>query len=240
MTPQGAYLRIDVITIFPDYFSATQLSLLGKAIDKGLIDLRVHDLREFGEGKHKSVDDIPYGGGPGMVMKPEPWGAAIDSVLESGPKGEMPTLIFLNPAGQTFTQETAGFLSQKPWLIFCCGRYEGIDARVAQFYDATPAEVLQCSIGDYVVAGGESAALVVIEATTRLITGVLGNEASVADESFADTANPTAVEAPAYTRPDSWRGLSVPEVLRSGDHAAIRQWRREQSQIAEQRRAPTT
>jgi tRNA (guanine37-N1)-methyltransferase len=229
-------LRIDAITIFPDYFSVTQLSLLGKAIERGLVDLRVCDLREFGEGKHKSVDDIPYGGGPGMVMKPEPWGLAIDAVLASNSGGEKPTLIFMNPAGERFTQRTAASLSGREWLIFACGRYEGIDARVVEFYRSSSVDVLECSIGDYVVAGGESAALVVIEATTRLIPGVVGNETSVVEESFADSSNPTNLEAPAYTRPESWRGLVVPEVLRSGDHGAIEHWRSEEAKRAERQR----
>lgn len=248
------YLRIDVITIFPEYFSVANLSLLGKAIERGLVQIKIHDLRDFGEGKHHSVDDIPYGGGPGMVMKAQPWGEAIDAVLATAGPNSQATLIFMNPAGKTFTQSTAASLSHTEWLIFACGRYEGIDARVAQFYrqrsnrsqvmakttdpvanalvqaSTSLAEVIECSIGDYVVAGGESAALVVIEATTRLIPGVVGNENSVFDDSFANEADPLAVEAPSYTRPETWRGLVVPEVLRSGDHGAIKRWRGQMAQ----------
>jgi len=242
-------MRIDVISIFPEFFSVTELSLLGKAREAGLVDLHTHNLRDFTDDKHKSVDDIPYGGGPGMVMKPEPWGQALDHVLSLS--NEPATLIFLSPAGARFAQSTAQELASKPWLIFACGRYEGIDARVASHYrglganlaaDPNPnraahpnanLQVLDISIGDYVVAGGESAAVVVIEAVTRLVPGVLGNEESVVAESFADPSDPKKVEAPAFTRPDIWHGLEVPAVLKSGDHAAIQAWRDEHSATVE-------
>jgi len=226
-------MRIDVISIFPEFFSVTELSLLGKAREAGLVDLHTHNLRDFTDDKHKSVDDIPYGGGPGMVMKPEPWGQAIDHVLSLS--NDPATLIFLSPAGARFVQSTAQELASKPWLIFACGRYEGIDARVARHYRGLAAklQVLDISIGDYVVAGGESAAVVVIEAVTRLVPWVLGNEESVVAESFADPSDPKKVEAPAFTRPDVWRGLEVPAVLKSGDHAAIQAWRDEHSATVE-------
>jgi tRNA (guanine37-N1)-methyltransferase len=226
-------MRIDVISIFPKFFSVTELSLLGKARDAGLVTLHAHDLRDYTDDKHKSVDDIPYGGGPGMVMKPEPWGLAIDHVLTLAQ--EPATLILLTPAGERFNQTQANELSTSPWLIFACGRYEGIDARVAEHYRNLSTEpsanlrVCEMSIGDYVVAGGESAALVVIEAVTRLIPEVLGNEESAVSESFANPSEPTKLEAPAFTRPEVWRGLQVPAVLRSGDHGAIRAWRDEHS-----------
>jgi tRNA (guanine37-N1)-methyltransferase len=212
-------MRIDVITIFPDYFAPLSLSLLGKARDKGVLSVAIHDLRQFSDDPHRRVDDAPYGGGPGMVMRPEPWGRALDSVGAGTPA---PLLLVPTPAGRPLRQADVARFAGVPWLVIACGRYEGIDARVAT--DARRRmSVEEVSIGDYVLPGGESAALVIIEAVTRLLPGVVGNEASLADDSFTCGL----LEGPAYTRPPSWRGLSVPDALRSGDHAAVARWRRE-------------
>ncbi|HVA60309.1 MAG TPA: tRNA (guanosine(37)-N1)-methyltransferase TrmD [Mycobacteriales bacterium] len=212
-------MRIDVVTIFPDYLAPLSMSLLGKARDRGLIELRVHDLRAWTEDPHHSVDDTPYGGGPGMVMRAEPWGAALDAVV--GGSSEPPRLIVPTPSGRPFRQQLAAEYATLPWLLLACGRYEGIDARVAA--DASRRMVVdEISIGDYVLAGGEAAALVIIETVTRLLPGVVGNAESVDDDSFSTGL----LEGPVYTRPPSWRGLDVPEMLRSGDHAAIARWRR--------------
>ncbi|MCU1587469.1 MAG: tRNA (Guanine37-N1)-methyltransferase [Frankiales bacterium] len=213
-------MQVDVITIFPDYLAPLRLSLVGKAIERGLITLGVHDLREQTDDVHKTVDDSPYGGGPGMVMKPEPWRLAIDALKGPG----TPRLVIPTPAGRPFTQALAQELSAEPWLVFACGRYEGIDQRVAD-HAAQTMRVDEVSLGDYVLAGGEVAALVIVEAVARLLPGVLGNELSHQDDSFSDGL----LEAPSYTRPAVWQGLEVPEVLMSGDHAAIARWRREQS-----------
>jgi tRNA (guanine37-N1)-methyltransferase len=221
-------MRIDVISIFPDYLAALELSLLGRARERGLIDLRVHDLRRWTDDVHRTVDDAPYGGGPGMVMRPEPWGRSLDDVVppDSGPS---PLLVVPTPAGRLFTQTDAQAWAEEPWLVLAPARYEGIDARVAE--DARRRmRVEEVSIGDYVLAGGEAAVLVIVEAVTRLIPGVMGNAASALDESFAtDADGRRLLEAPAYTRPASWRGLDVPPVLLSGDHAAVATWRREVS-----------
>ena len=214
-------MQLDVVTIFPDYLAPLRLSLVGKAIDKGLLDLRVHDLRDQTSDVHRTVDDSPYGGGPGMVMKPEPWGRALAAL--SGPT-PAPRLVVPTPAGRPFTQALAAELSTEPWLAFACGRYEGIDARVVEHARRTMV-VDEVSLGDYVLAGGEVAVLVVVEAVARLLPGVLGNEQSHRDDSFQTGL----LEAPVYTRPVVWEGLEVPEVLRSGDHAAIERWRAEQS-----------
>jgi tRNA (guanine37-N1)-methyltransferase len=215
-------VRIDVITIFPTYFDVLDLSLIGRARASGLVDVRVHDLRGFTDDPHRSVDDRPYGGGPGMVMRPEPWGRALDSVIDRAPPAR---LVVPTPSGRQFAQPLAVELAGEPWLVFACGRYEGIDARVVE--DARRRmPVDELSIGDYVLAGGEAAALVVIEAVTRLLPGVVGNTESITDESF-NAGN--ALEAPAYTRPPSWRGLPVPDVLLSGDHEQVRRWRRAQA-----------
>jgi tRNA (guanine37-N1)-methyltransferase len=219
-------MRIDVISIFPDYLAALELSLLGKARDRGLVDLRVHDLRRWTDDVHRSVDDTPYGGGPGMVMSPEPWGRALDDVAP--PDGDLqPLLVIPTPSGRRFTQADARTWAARPWLVFAPARYEGLDARVAE--DARrrmPVE--EVSIGDYVLAGGEAAVLVIVEAVARLVPGFMGNAASPVEESFAATADgPPLLEAPAYTRPASWRGLDVPPVLLSGDHAAVAAWRRD-------------
>jgi tRNA (guanine37-N1)-methyltransferase len=216
-------VQIDVITIFPDYLAPLRLSLVGKAIEKGLITLGVHDLRDQTEDVHRTVDDSPYGGGPGMVMKPEPWRRALEALNGPGGASAPGRLIVPTPAGRPFTQALAAELSAEPWLVFACGRYEGIDQRVAE-HAATTMAVDEVSIGDYVLAGGEVAAMVMVEAVARLLPGVLGNEQSHQDDSFSDGL----LEAPSYTRPEVWQGLRVPEVLLSGDHAAIARWRREQ------------
>lgn len=212
-------MKIDAISIFPDFFSVLDISLLGKARESGLIEFKAHDLRTYTHDRHKTVDDTPYGGGAGMVMKPEPWGEAFDELLVG-----RPTVIFTTPAGKSFSQEVAQELSTKSHLIFACGRYEGIDQRVVEYAKAH-ADVMELSIGDYVLNGGEVAAVAMIEAISRLIPGVIGNTQSLADESHADGL----LEYPSYTKPQSWRGLEVPEVLLSGHHAEIEAWRREQS-----------
>ncbi|MEU1428703.1 tRNA (guanosine(37)-N1)-methyltransferase TrmD [Nocardia sp. NPDC005746] len=212
-------MRIDVVTIFPEYLEPMRAALLGKAIDKGLLEVEVHDLRRWTHDVHKSVDDTPYGGGPGMVMKPTVWGDALDEVCPDDALLVVPT-----PAGVPFTQETAQRWSGEQHIVFACGRYEGIDQRV--FDDAARrVRVEEVSIGDYVLIGGEAAVLVMTEAFVRLIPGVLGNQQSHEQDSFSDGL----LEGPSYTRPVSWRGLDVPEILLSGNHAKIAQWRREQS-----------
>ncbi len=213
-------MRIDAITIFPDYFKALDLSLLGKAREKNLIDLHVRDLRDFTFDKHKTVDDSPYGGGAGMLMKPEPWGLAFDEIL---PADGNCTVIFTSPAGEQFKQATAHELAELDHIVFACGRYEGIDQRVVD-YAQTKANVRLISLGDYVLNGGEVAALAMVEAIARLIPGVIGNAESLIEESHSDGL----LEYPSYTKPASWRGLDVPEVLTSGNHAAIAAWRHEQ------------
>src|SRR5438270_8600146 len=219
-------MRIDVISIFPEYLSALELSLLGKARGRGLVDLHVHDLRRWTDDVHRTVDDAPYGGGPGMVMRPEPWGRALDELAP--PEADtQPLLVVPTPAGRRFTQADAQKWAAEPWLAFAPARYEGIDARVAE--DARRRmRVEEVSIGDYVLAGGEAAVLVIVEAVVRLIPGFMGNAASPVEESFAtDADGRSLLEAPAYTRPATWRGLDVPTVLLSGDHAAVAAWRRE-------------
>lgn len=219
-------MRIDIITIFPEYLAPLGLSLVGKARDQGLLDIRVHDLRDSTHDRHRTVDDEPYGGGPGMVMRPEPWGEALDAVLAQHPD---PLLVIPTPSGMPFTQSLATQWSRRPGMVIACGRYEGIDARVADEY-AGRAEVVPVSLGDYVLAGGEVAALAIVEAVTRLMPGVVGNEASVTDDSFAPGAMEGLVEGPVYTRPPEWRGHVVPDVLLSGDHGRIAAWRREQAE----------
>ena len=216
-------MKIKAISIFPEYFTPLKLSLIGKAIEGGIVDFEAIDLRTFTDDVHRSVDDTPYGGGAGMVMKPDPWGEAIDSAL---PKMEgIVDLIILTPAGRKFDQRYAEQLRTSQNLLFACGRYEGIDARVEQFYrDGEGIRVHEISIGDYVLNGGEVAALVIIEAIVRLIPGVLGNPASLLEESHNEIGE---VEYPVYTKPQSWRGLEVPEILMSGNHGAIAQWRRD-------------
>jgi tRNA (guanine37-N1)-methyltransferase len=220
-------LRIDIITIFPDYFTPLDVSLLGKARLRGLLDISVHDLRQWTDDVHRTVDDTPFGGGPGMVMRPEPWGQALDAIV---PAADGRTrLVVPTPSGRLFTQRDAHTWAGDEHLVFACGRYEGIDARVAE--DARRRMTVdEVSLGDYVLAGGEVAALVMIEAVARLLPGFMGNAASVVEESFAERpGGERLLEAPAYTRPASWRGLDVPPVLVSGDHGAIARWRSEES-----------
>ncbi|HEY3090410.1 MAG TPA: tRNA (guanosine(37)-N1)-methyltransferase TrmD [Jatrophihabitantaceae bacterium] len=224
-------MRIDVVTIFPEYLAPLRQSLLGKAIGRGDVDLRVHDLRTWTDDVHRTVDDAPYGGGPGMVMLPEPWGRALDDLAPAGKV--QPRLLIPSPAGLPFTQAMARELAGEPWLVLACGRYEGIDARVAE-YAALRMRVDEVSIGDYVLAGGEAAVLVIVEAISRLLPGVLGNAESAVDDSFSDGL----LEGPAYTRPASWRGLSVPAVLLSGNHAEIARWRAERSRLRTEQRRP--
>jgi tRNA (guanine37-N1)-methyltransferase len=213
-------MRIDIVTIFPTFFDALDISLLGKAKTSGLIELGVHDLREFTYDRHRTVDDTPYGGGAGMVMKPEPWGEALDAVLD---EGSDPLVIFPSPAGEVFTQATARALANERHLVFGCGRYEGIDQRV--FDDtAERARVKLVSMGDYVLNGGEVAVMAMIEAIGRLIPGVVGNPESLVEESHENGL----LEYPSYTKPAQWRGREVPPVLLSGNHGAIAAWRREQ------------
>jgi tRNA (guanine37-N1)-methyltransferase len=217
--PAPSPLRIDVVTIFPEYLAPLRQSLLGRAIERGLLEVAVHDLRQWTSDRHRTVDDTPYGGGAGMVMKPEPWGAALDALAPPG--GRQPRLVLPTPAGAPFTQAVAAELAAEPWLLFGCGRYEGIDHRVVP-YAAQRMRVDELSIGDYVLAGGEAAVLVIVEAVARLRPGVLGNPASLAEESHAEGL----LEYPVFTKPASWRGYDVPAVLLSGDHGAVARWRR--------------
>lgn len=249
-------LRLDVITIFPEYLDPLRHALLGKAIEQGILSVGVHDLRDWATGNHKSVDAPPLGGGPGMVMKPEVWGPALDDVAagragteldtatehrndklrhddvhnvaprpyEGGAEQEKPLLLVPTPAGKPFTQADARAWSRERHIVFACGRYEGIDQRV--FEDATKRyRVREVSIGDYVLIGGEVATLVIAEAVTRLIPGVLGNTESHEEDSFSDGL----LEGPSYTKPRVWRGIEAPAVLTSGDHGKVDRWRREQS-----------
>jgi tRNA (guanine37-N1)-methyltransferase len=220
-------VRIDAISIFPEYFKALDISLLGKAREKEIIDLWVHDLRNFTHDKHKTVDDSPYGGGAGMLMKPEPWGEAFDEIL---PADGNVTIIFTSPAGEQFKQATAYELAKEDQIVFACGRYEGIDQRVVD-YAATKGRVRLISLGDYVLNGGEVAAIAMVEAIARLIPGVIGNAESLVEESHSDGL----LEYPSYTKPAVWRELEVPEVLLSGNHALIAKWRKDQ-QIERTRR----
>ena len=213
-------MRIDAVSIFPDYFAPLDLSLLGKARQSKIIDFQAHDLRKYTHDKHKTVDDTPYGGGAGMLMKPEPWGLALDDLLADDSDA---TIIFTSPAGEVFRQETAQQLAQESRLLFACGRYEGIDQRVVE-YAAKKGKVRLISIGDYVLNGGEVAAMAMIEAIVRLIPGVIGNAESLSEESHNDGL----LEYPSYTKPAEWRGLQVPPVLLSGNHAEIAKWRLEQ------------
>jgi tRNA (guanine37-N1)-methyltransferase len=224
-------MKIDVVTIFPAYLDPLRQALPGKAIESGLVDLQVHDLRQWTHDVHHAVDDAPYGGGPGMVMKAPVWGEALDEICT----GET-LLVVPTPAGVLFDQATAARWSAEVHLVFACGRYEGIDQRVVD--DAAGRmRVEEVSIGDYVLAGGESAALVMIEAVLRLLAGVLGNPASHRDDSHSPTLG-GLLEGPSYTRPSSWRGLDVPDVLLSGDHARIAAWRREVSLQRTRERRP--
>ena len=213
-------MKIDAISIFPEFFDVLEISLLGKAQEAGLISFEAHNLRDFTHDRHKTVDDTPYGGGAGMLMKPEPWGEAFDKVIGK----DRPVAIFTSPAGRPFNQELAKELSHREHLVFACGRYEGIDQRVVD-YAETIADVHEVSIGDYVLNGGEVAAVAMIEAIARLIPGVIGNTESLAEESH----NEGMLEAPSYTKPQIWRSLEVPEMLLSGHHAEIEKWRKAQA-----------
>jgi tRNA (guanine37-N1)-methyltransferase len=213
-------VRIDVVTIFPGYLAPLHEALVGRAIAAGRVRLAVHDLRRWTHDVHQAVDDAPYGGGPGMVMRPQVWGEALDEVLGDGPA----RLVVPTPAGRPFTQATARAWSREERLVLACGRYEGIDQRVVDHF-AGRVPVDEVSIGDYVLVGGEAAALVVVEAVVRLLPGVLGNPESAQQDSFSDGL----LEGPAYTRPVRWRGLDVPGVLRGGDHGAVARWRRDRA-----------
>ncbi|MGW2407702.1 tRNA (guanosine(37)-N1)-methyltransferase TrmD [Streptomyces sp. NPDC001739] len=219
-------MRLDVVTIFPEYLEPLNVSLVGKARARGQLDVRIHDLRRWTHDKHHTVDDTPYGGGPGMVMKPEPWGEALDAVLASG-EGE-PVIVVPTPSGVPFTQQLAVELSTKPWLVFTPARYEGIDRRVIEEY-GDRLDVREVSIGDYVLAGGEAPVLVMVEAVARLLPGVLGNAASHQDDSFAPGPMADLLEGPVYTKPPGWRDRTIPEVLLSGHHGKIARWRRDQA-----------
>ena len=212
-------MKFDLISIFPDYFAPFKLSLIGKAQDQSLLEINVHDLRDYATDNHKTVDDTPYGGGAGMVMMPEIWGQAIDPLIK-----EDSELIILSPAGSKFTQRMAEELSTKNHLIFACGRYEGIDDRVRQYYENQGFRVRLVSIGDYVLNGGEVAAMVMVEAISRLLPGVLGNPESLTEESHNIEG---FLEYPTFTKPQVWRGISVPPVLLSGNHQEIANWRNE-------------
>jgi len=226
-------MKIDVVTIFPEYFAPLELSLIGKAQEREVIDVCVHNLRDFTTDNHHSVDDTPYGGGAGMVMSPDIWGDALDPLMIDNTD-----LIILTPAGEVFDQRMAEELSTSQHLVFACGRYEGIDARVGEYYSQEEfsqkgIRVREVSIGNYVLGGGEVAALVMIEAITRLLPGVIGNPDSLSEESHNEEG---FIEYPNYTKPQSWRGLSVPDVLLSGNHAAIAKWRAEAAEKRAQNR----
>jgi tRNA (guanine37-N1)-methyltransferase len=221
-------MQVDIVTIFPDYFAPLDLSLIGRARQSGVLDVTVHDLRGWTHDVHRTVDDSPYGGGPGMVMRPEPWGEALDALAVGRPRLVVPT-----PAGVPLCQPLARDLAAEPHLLFACGRYEGIDERVVA-YATSRMPVTEVSLGDYVLFGGEVAVLVILEAVVRLLPGVLGNADSLVEESHAGGL----LEAPLYTKPAQWRGYEVPEVLRSGDHGRIARWRREQSLLRTAARRP--
>jgi tRNA (guanine37-N1)-methyltransferase len=224
-------VRIDVVSIFPTIFDALEVSLLGKARTTGLLDVRVHDLRDYTHDRHRTVDDTPYGGGAGMVMKPEPWGEALDDIV--GDAERRPVIVFPSPAGERFTQATARELSTASHLVFGCGRYEGIDERVFD-YAAELGEVRLISLGDYVLNGGEVAVMAMIEAIGRLVPGVVGNPESLVEESHEDGL----LEYPSYTKPSVWRGREAPPVLLSGNHGAVAAWRREQQLVRTRERRP--
>jgi tRNA (guanine37-N1)-methyltransferase len=223
-------VRIDIVTIFPEYLSPLSLSLPGKAREAGLLDITVHDLREHTHDRHRTVDDTPYGGGAGMVMKPEPWGEAFDALAID----EQTTVVFPTPAGERFDQRKAEELSGRPRLVFACGRYEGIDERVVA-YAREHAAVEELSLGDFVLNGGEVAALAMIEAIARLLPGFMGNPASLIEESYGQDG---LLEYPVYTKPASWRGREVPAVLLSGNHEQIARWRRQMAEERTRERRP--
>ncbi|MGZ0710650.1 tRNA (guanosine(37)-N1)-methyltransferase TrmD (plasmid) [Coraliomargarita sp. W4R53] len=213
-------MRVDIVTIFPAFFDVLNVSLIGKARDRGILELNVHDLRDSTKDRHRTVDDTPYGGGAGMVMKPEPWGEALDSLLSPDA-----VLLVPSPAGERFSQPLARELAEETHLVFACGRYEGIDQRVIEHF-AARGRVRLVSLGDYVLNGGEVAAMAMIEAVSRLIPGVVGNPQSLIEESHEEDG---LLEYPSYTKPAVWREHEVPPVLLSGNHGAIAAWRREQS-----------
>jgi tRNA (guanine37-N1)-methyltransferase len=229
-------VRVDLVSIFPDYFGPLELSLTGRARQAGLLDVAVHDLRRWAHDRHRTVDDTPYGGGAGMVMKPEPWGEALDTVAPPGAAAP-PRLLVMTPSGRRFDQRLAEELAAEPWLLFACGRYEGIDQRVVEAA-AERMPVDEISIGDYVLGGGEVAALVVIEAVVRLLPGFVGNPASLVEESHATGAGGGLLEYPVYTKPPVWRGRGVPDVLLSGHHGRVARWRRDQALLRTARRRP--
>ena len=225
----GPLMQLDIVTVFPDYLAPLRLALVGRAADRGIIDVNVHDLRDWTHDVHKSVDDTPFGGGPGMVMRPTVWGEALDELVPlsatvAEEEAARPLLIVPTPAGRPFTQADAHRFARRRHLLFACGRYEGIDQRVVD-EASTRMDVEEVSIGDYVLIGGEVAVLVIAEAVIRLLPGVLGNRRSHEEDSFSDGL----LEGPSYTRPELWRDRSVPEILTSGDHARIARWRRDES-----------
>jgi tRNA (guanine37-N1)-methyltransferase len=242
-----AALRIDAVTIFPAYLEPLRLSLLGRAADAGLVDLRVHDLRDWTHDRHRTVDDTPAGGGAGMVMRPEPWAAAISAfvtptagtgVPDTASMPSRPLLVVPTPSGRPFTQRDAEAWVHRSHLVIACGRYEGIDGRVVEWArEDLGVDIAEVSIGDYVLAGGEVAAMVMIEAVTRLVPGVLGNPESLTEESHGANA-PGLLEYPVYTKPRDWNGRGVPDVLLSGDHGAVARWRRDQSLLRTWQRRP--
>jgi tRNA (guanine37-N1)-methyltransferase len=229
-------VRIDILTIFPEYLAPLELSLVGKARSAGLLDVRVHDLRDWTTDRHRTVDDTPFGGGAGMVMRADVWGLAVDAVAgldpsTSTPPAAPPHLVIPTPSGALFDQRAAEALATENHLVIACGRYEGIDARVAEYYQSRAAKrgdirVSELSLGDYVLNGGEVAALVVVEAVARLLPGVVGNPDSLVEESHSDAG---LLEYGVYTKPPSWRGIAVPDVLISGHHARIERWRRDEA-----------
>jgi tRNA (guanine37-N1)-methyltransferase len=231
-------MRIDVVTIFPDYFGPASgvggplgVSLIGKAAARGDVNFHIHDLRQWATDVHHTVDDTPFGGGPGMVMKADVWGTALDAIPSAEPAATAPRLVVPTPSGVPFSQERALAYAGERHLVFACGRYEGIDARVVEDARARGMTVDEVSIGDYVLAGGEAAVVVIVEAVCRLLPGVLGNERSVSDDSFGGGGGSMhgLLEGPVYTRPRAWRGHEVPPVLLSGDHAAIARWQRDEA-----------
>ena len=226
-------MRIDVVTIFPDYLAPLSLSLMGKAVDAGIVDLAVHDLRWWTHDRHHTADDTPYGGGAGMVMKPEPWGEALDAMEHLNPASM--TVVVPTPAGRVLDQDLAYELSTRERLVFACGRYEGIDQRVLD-HCSESYELIEVSLGDCVLNGGEAAVLVITEAVVRLIPGVLGNPDSLVEESHAPGHR--LLEYPNYTKPPVWRGRQVPPILLSGNHAAIATWRREKALERTRERRP--
>ncbi|MPZ60076.1 MAG: tRNA (guanosine(37)-N1)-methyltransferase TrmD [Propionibacteriales bacterium] len=220
-------MRIDIVSIFPEYLAPLGLSLVGKAQQVGLLEVHAHELRQWTHDRHRTVDDTPYGGGAGMVMRPEPWGEALDALAPADAEPP-PRLLVMTPSGRRFDQRLAEELAGEPWLLFACARYEGLDQRVVD-HAAARMPVDDVSIGDYVLNGGEAAALVVIETVVRLLPGFLGNPESLREESHSTGERGGLLEYPLYTKPAEWRGLRVPEVLLSGHHGQVARWRRDQA-----------